>query len=96
MKTSSGGSIFGSASLPAELAPLAAPQQNVTKLLMPTKTAVDTANQEYERLMGPTAAIPSAPVYAARLSGLLKTIAHAEGTVEQSVKARREFGMQIQ
>ncbi|CAJ2507961.1 Uu.00g091470.m01.CDS01 [Anthostomella pinea] len=97
--TSKGGlgvSIFGSASLPAELAPLVTPQQNITKLLLNTKTAVNTASQDYEKLMGPASAVPSAPVYAARLSGLLKTLAQAEGAVEQGVKARRELVSELQ
>lgn len=46
--------------------------------------------------MAPGSTVPSAPVYAARLSGLLKTLAQAEGAVEQSVKARRELVNQLQ
>ncbi|KAI0118464.1 DUF618-domain-containing protein [Hypoxylon sp. NC0597] len=92
-KAGLGGSIFKSAasSIPAELVPLAAPQQNVTKLLLSTKAAVNSANQEYDKLLGPNSMAPSAPVYAARLSGLLKTLAQAEGAVDQCVKARREL-----
>ncbi len=40
--------------------------------------------------------MPSAPVYAARLSGLLKTLAQAEGAVEQCVKARRVLVGELQ
>ncbi|OTA82409.1 hypothetical protein M434DRAFT_401008 [Hypoxylon sp. CO27-5] len=92
-KAGLGGSIFKSAasSIPAELVPLAAPQQNVTKLLLSTKAAVNSANQEYDKLLGPNSMAPSAPVYAARLSGLLRTLAQAEGAVDQCVKARREL-----
>ncbi|KAI1336143.1 RNA polymerase II-binding domain-containing protein [Xylariaceae sp. FL0016] len=87
-----GGSIFGSASsTPSELIPLVTPQQNVTKLLLNTKTAISSADQDFDNLMGPSATVPSAPVYAARLSGLLKKLAQAEGAVEQCVKARREL-----
>ena len=68
----------------------------MTKLLLPTKTAVSSANQEYDKLMGPGATVPSAPVYAARLSGLLKTLAQAEGAVEQCVKARRVLVGELQ
>lgn len=46
--------------------------------------------------MGPDAVVPSAPVYAARLSGLLKTLAQAEGAVEQCVKARRTLVSELQ
>ncbi|KAI5867133.1 DUF618-domain-containing protein [Durotheca rogersii] len=95
-KAGLGGSIFGSASIPAELAPLTTPQQNVTKLLLGTKSTMNSANQEYDKLMGPDSAIPSAPVYAARLSGLLKTLAQAEGAVDQCVKARRELVAALQ
>lgn len=75
---------------------MAAPQQSVTKLSLPAKTAVSSANQEYDKLMGPDAVVPSAPVYAARLSGLLKTLAQAEGAVEQCVKARRTLVGELQ
>lgn len=39
--------------------------------------------------MGPAANPPTAPVYAARLNGLLKTLANAEGAVAESIKARK-------
>lgn len=42
------------------------------------------------------AALPSPPVYAARLNGLLKTLANAEGAVEQCVKARRSLVGELQ
>ncbi len=83
-------------SIPAELAPLTTPQQNVTKLQLGMKTAVNSANQEYAKLLGPGSTAPSAPVYAARLSGLLKNLAQAEGAVEQCVKARRELVAALQ
>lgn len=92
-----GGSIFGTASsLPAELTPLVTPQQNVSKVLLTTKPAVKAANTDYDGLMAPGSTVPSAPVYAARLSGLLKTLAQAEGAVEQCVKARRELANELQ
>ncbi|KAI0515357.1 RNA polymerase II-binding domain-containing protein [Xylaria bambusicola] len=96
-KAGLGGSIFGSASAcPAELTPLVAPQQNVTKVALSTKPTMTSANKDYDGLMAPGSTVPSAPVYAARLSGLLKTLAQAEGAVEQSVKARRELVNQLQ
>ncbi|KAI1750077.1 RNA polymerase II-binding domain-containing protein [Xylaria castorea] len=96
-KAGLGGSIFGSASsLPAELTPLVAPQQNVAKVLLSTKPAVKSAKTDYDGLMAPGSTVPSAPVYAARLSGLLKTLAQAEGAVEQCVKARRELVNELQ
>ncbi|KAI1371510.1 DUF618 domain-containing protein [Hypoxylon crocopeplum] len=96
-KAGLGGSIFGSAAaVPAELAPLTTPQQNVTKLLLGMKTTVNAANQDYDKLLGPDSTAPPAPVYAARLSGLLKSLAQAEGAVEQCVKARRELVAALQ
>ncbi|RYC57461.1 hypothetical protein CHU98_g8736 [Xylaria longipes] len=84
-KAGLGGSIFGSASsLPAELTPLLAPQQNVSKVLLSAKPAAKSAKTDYDSLMAPGSTVPSAPVYAARLSGLLKTLAQAEGAVEQN------------
>ncbi|KAI1436051.1 RNA polymerase II-binding domain-containing protein [Xylaria sp. CBS 124048] len=91
------GSIFAPGpSIPAELASLVTPLQNVSKLLLSTKTAVTTAKTDYDSLMAPDSTIPSAPVYAARLSGLLKSLAQAEGAVEQCVKARRELVSELQ
>ncbi|KAI0433382.1 RNA polymerase II-binding domain-containing protein [Xylaria sp. FL1042] len=96
-KAGLGGSIFGSASsFPAELNPLVAPQQNVSKVALSTASVIKSANADYDGLMAPGSTVPSAPVYAARLSGLLKTLAQAEGAVEQSVKARRELVDQLQ
>ncbi|KAI3330962.1 RNA polymerase II-binding domain-containing protein [Ustulina deusta] len=96
-KAGLGGSIFGSASsFPAELTSLVAPQQNVSKVALSTKPVIKSANTDYAGLMAPGSTVPSAPVYAARLSGLLKTLAQAEGAVEQSVNARRELVSQLQ
>jgi regulator of Ty1 transposition protein 103 len=89
-----GGPMFGSAtssSTPAELVPLVAPQQSISKSLHPMKTALISANSEYEKLTDPANSPPAAPVYAARLNGLLKTLANAEGAVTECIKARREL-----
>jgi len=87
----SGGSIFSSNpnAVPSELAPLVAPQQTLSKLVLSTKTSVNGASQDYDKLMDPSAVVPSPPVHAARLNGLLKTLANAEGAVAESIKARR-------
>ncbi|KAI4601971.1 hypothetical protein KJ359_010837 [Pestalotiopsis sp. 9143b] len=96
-KSGFGGAIFGSSSsMPSELSSLTTPQQNVSKLLLSTKTATTSASQDYDKLMGPSATPPSAPVYAARLNGLLKTLANAEGAVEQCVKARTALVGELQ
>ncbi|KAL3424887.1 DUF618 domain-containing protein [Phlyctema vagabunda] len=86
-----GGSIFSSntSAVPAELTPLVAPQQTVSKLVLSTKTSVNSANLDYDKLTDPAAATPSAPVHAARLNGLLKTLANAEGAVAEGIKARK-------
>ncbi|KAB5563397.1 RNA polymerase II-binding domain-containing protein [Coniochaeta sp. 2T2.1] len=92
-----GGSIFGSSlapsSLPSELRELLAPQQNVSKQVLPVKSSLSTANAEYEKLFSAAAkdALPAPPVYAAKLSGLLKHLATAENAVAESVKARTEL-----
>lgn len=66
-----------------------APQQSLSKLVLSTKTSVNAANQDYDKLTDPTSVSPSAPVHAARLNGLLKTLANAEGAVAESIKARK-------
>ncbi|KAH8908789.1 DUF618-domain-containing protein [Coniochaeta sp. PMI_546] len=90
-----GGSIFGSSlapsSLPAELRDLLTPQQNVSKQVLPVKSSVSTANAEYDKLINSKDALPAPPVYAAKLSGLLKHLANAENAVAESVKARKEL-----
>ncbi|RGP80459.1 hypothetical protein FLONG3_1387 [Fusarium longipes] len=87
------GSPFGSgaaagAAIPSEFAPLVSAHQNVTKLSPPLKATVASASQEYEKQTDPSTPVPSAPVYAARLNGLLKTLANAENAVAECVKAR--------
>lgn len=86
-----GGSIFSSNtnSVPNEFAPIVAPQQNLSRLILSTRTSVNAATQDYTKLMDPSTTAPSAPVHAARLNGLLKTLANAEGAVAESIKARK-------
>jgi regulator of Ty1 transposition protein 103 len=87
-----GGSPFGSTStatsIPSEFAPLVTAYQKVNKLSTPLKTTIRSADQEYEKQTDPSTPVPSAPVYAARLNGLLKTLANAESAVAECVKAR--------
>lgn len=86
-----GGSIFSSASssVPKELEPLVAPQKALTKLVLSTKTPVNNANQEWAKHADPNAVVPTPPVYAARLNGLLKNLANAENAVAESIQARK-------
>lgn len=90
-KRSAGGSLFSSGgdAVPKELSALVQPQQTLSKNATSTKTSITTANQDYEKNMDPSAPVPSAPVHAARLNGLLKTLAIAEGAVAESIKARK-------
>ncbi|KAM4064805.1 RNA polymerase II-binding domain-containing protein [Hirsutella rhossiliensis] len=88
-KSGFGGSPFGaSSSVPSEFTPLVSAHQKVSKLSLPLRTTVASANQEYEKHTDPSTAVPTAPVYAARLNGLLKTLANAESAVAECVKAR--------
>ncbi|TVY13674.1 UPF0400 protein [Lachnellula arida] len=86
-----GGSIFSSStgSTPNELAPLVEPQQTLTKSTLTAKTALTNANEDYDKLNDPSATTPTAPVHAARLNGLLKKLANAEGAVAEGIKARK-------
>ncbi|KAL2025124.1 hypothetical protein VTK56DRAFT_126 [Thermocarpiscus australiensis] len=87
-----GSSMFSSGSgIPPELAPLIAPQQAVAKSLQPMKTALNAANAEYEKLADSTSGATALPVQAARLNGLLKSLANAEGAVTECIRARREL-----
>ncbi|KAK3370174.1 RNA polymerase II-binding domain-containing protein [Podospora didyma] len=88
-----GGHMFGStaSSIPSELNPLVAPQQSIFKSAPLMRNAVQTANAEYEKLLEQANNPPAAPVFAARLTGLLKTLANAEGAVTEHIKTRREL-----
>ena len=52
---------------------------------------MSTADGEYAKLINSKDALPAPPVYAAKLSGLLKHLANAENAVAESVKARKEL-----
>lgn len=88
-----GGSLFGSSSgsggLPKELEGLAPLQLAVSKANLSTTSTLNTANTEYDRLNDPSTQLPAPPLHAARLSALLKSLAIAESSVAESVKARR-------
>lgn len=83
-----GGSPFGGSSIPADFAPLVSAHQTAGKLSIPLKATVIAADQEYEKQTNPLNPVPSAPVYAARLNGLLTTLAGAESKVADCIKAR--------
>ncbi|ROW15351.1 hypothetical protein VPNG_02353 [Cytospora leucostoma] len=90
-KSGLGNSTIGGPSVPSELVPLVTPAQNVSKLALSAKAKTTTVEQEYIKNTDPNQPTPSAPVYAARLNGLLKTLATAEGAVAECVKARKEL-----
>lgn len=90
-KQSLGGSIFKDSSVdsaPSELQPLVPLQIALSKATMTSHTSTITANTEYEKLHDPQAQQPTPPVYAARLSQMLKTLANAESSVSEVIKSR--------
>ncbi|KAL9104610.1 MAG: hypothetical protein Q9163_000475 [Psora crenata] len=90
-KPTLGGSLFSSSSGPAappEIQPLVSLQIALSKASVTTASAVPTADAEYEKLTDPSKSVPTPPVYAARLSSLLKSLASAEGAVAESLRAR--------
>jgi regulator of Ty1 transposition protein 103 len=70
---------------------LVAPQQALGKTVQPMKTSLSTANTDYEKLTDATTTSAPLPVQAARLSGVLKTLANAEGAVTQCIRARKDL-----
>lgn len=91
-KTLMGQSLFNSTSstgMPKELESLAPLQIAVTKETISARPAIDTAQSEFVKLNDPSAALPSPPVHAARLSSLIKSLAAAESSVSASIKARK-------
>lgn len=88
-KPALGGSLFSTSTVPPELTPVAPLATALQKADVATKPAVTTANQDYEKLTNPNAAIPSPPMHAAGLAALCKKLALAEGAVAQSIKARK-------
>jgi regulator of Ty1 transposition protein 103 len=88
-KPALGGSLFSSSSVPPELTPVAPLATSLQKADLASKPAVASANQDYEKLTNPNAAIPSPPMHAAGLAALCKKLALAEGAVAESIKARK-------
>lgn len=64
-------------------------QATLSKLAPSKASTVAAANGEFDKLNDPSTQAPTPPVYAARLSGLLKSLASAEGAVAESIKARQ-------
>ncbi|KAJ6781226.1 hypothetical protein PWT90_08758 [Aphanocladium album] len=79
------------AAAPPEFVPLISGLRKVQKLSAPLKPTLDSANQEYEKQTDASTVVPSAPVFAARLNGLLKTLSNAESSVSESIAARESL-----
>jgi regulator of Ty1 transposition protein 103 len=93
-KTLMGKSLFGGSgegSVPPELEPLVPLQTAVTKAIIDARPAVDASQKEYTSLNDPEAVQPTPPVYAARLSGLIKQLSNAETALSASIKARQSL-----
>jgi regulator of Ty1 transposition protein 103 len=88
-----GGSLFSSSgpSAPPEIQPLIPLQITVNKAKIAAKTASTSAYSEYDKLMDPNVTGVSPPRQSAQLGGLLKTLAHAEHSVAESIKARKSL-----
>jgi len=90
-KATLGGSLFASSAngaLPPLLVPLGKHAGAIEKAELTGKNTIITAQSEYVKMTDPEAAVPTPPVYAARLSGLLKNLANAESAVSECVRAR--------
>jgi regulator of Ty1 transposition protein 103 len=90
-----GGSLFGGSTSAAGVVPeLESLNKSFTALSKATsaaKTPLTTATDEYLKWNDPSTAIPSAPVHAARLRGLVKDLTAAHLAVGEKIKAQREL-----
>ena len=68
----------------------------MSKYAESAKSSANSAIQDYDKLMDPSAQVPAPPVYAARLNGLLKTLNSADGALADSVKARKDFNIALE
>jgi regulator of Ty1 transposition protein 103 len=86
-----GGSLLGGASggVPNELKPLVPLQTDLSKVASNVSIRVGTANQEWNKHTNPDTPKATPPVQAARLNGIIKSLANAENAVAESIKARR-------
>lgn len=98
-KTLMGKSLFESSSstgIPKELESLGPLQIALSKANLTARPAIDAAQNEYTKLNDPDATLPSPPVYAARLSSLMKALANAETSVSASIQARQALVTDLQ
>ena len=76
-------------STPNELVPAAEALAKVAKTLLPARSSLNISRENYNRVTDPSAAMPTPPVHAARLNGLIKNLAAAEKAIKESSKARK-------
>lgn len=88
-----GGSLFGGSggSAAPELEGVNKSQIAVNKASAPLTGQLSNANTEYAKMTDPATPVPSAPVRAAKLRGLVKDLMAAEGAVNASISARKEL-----
>ena len=75
--------------MPKELETLGPLQLTVSKISLDARRTIDTAERDYAQLNDPDVVLPTPPVHAARLTGLIKSLAAAESAVNEIVKARQ-------
>lgn len=90
-KNSASNATIGGPSVPSELMPLLAPASAVAKLALSSKVKSSAASMEYAKNTDPEQPTPSENVFAARLNGLMKSLAIAEGAVAECVKTRKDL-----
>lgn len=88
-----GGSLFGggTSGVAPELEGINKSQAAVNKAETTSKTPITSVNAEYAKMTDPATPVPSAPVRAAKLRGLVKDLMAAQNAVEASIKSRREL-----
>uniref|UniRef100_A0A2D3VRV4 Related to RTT103 Regulator of Ty1 Transposition n=1 Tax=Ramularia collo-cygni TaxID=112498 RepID=A0A2D3VRV4_9PEZI len=91
-----GGSLFGgnsssSARVAPEVEKINQSQMKSNKASAALAAPLNTAKTEYAKMTDPNTPVPSAPVRAAKLRGLVKDLLAAQGAVEASIEARREL-----
>ncbi|SMR49254.1 unnamed protein product [Zymoseptoria tritici ST99CH_1A5] len=86
-----GGSLFGGGGIAPELEAINKSQVATSKAESSAQTTVANANNEYAKMTDPATPVPSAPVRAAKLRGLVKELMAAQGAVQASLQARREL-----
>ncbi|KAH7115844.1 RNA polymerase II-binding domain-containing protein [Dendryphion nanum] len=90
-KAALGGSLFGGSTVPQELQSVTPLATALQKAEGTGKTAITSANQEFDKITNPNYRIPSAPVHSHNLATLVKKLATAEDAVAESIKARKSL-----